>query len=224
MRGKARPQSKKAGSWWQRSHQTRESSDQWAPESQLPCWHAGGRFIHTIWASAARGLLSSGDTSLATVGAAQTSRVPPASSLLPGPRGPEALHPTTLMPPAPCMTTLEPQLPTRLFGELPRRTYSQAPASFLPLIPRKQFLSLLLFFPQACVQNVQCLASQWTLHCVVDGPLLCTLLDPQELSWALLWMKLGIWAVFLLSFSLSLPPAPFASRVNFWNFEVLISG
>lgn len=125
-----------------------ESSDQRDSEPQragspADMLVAGPSTQYELWQPVAS---SPQGTPVATVGAEQTSHVPPASSLIPGPRGPEAFHPTTLTPPAPCMTTSEPQLPTRLFGELPRRTCSQAAASFLSLIPRKQFLSLFTCF------------------------------------------------------------------------------
>ena len=143
MRGKACPQSKKAGSWWQRSHQTREAVSPREPAPLLTCWwqvHPHNMSFGSLWPPLLGGHLNSHSRSCANE---------PCSSCLltsPGAQRPRGPSPTTLMPPAPCMTTSEPQLPTRLFGELPRRTCSQAPACFLPLIPRKQFLSLFTCF------------------------------------------------------------------------------
>lgn len=68
MRGKACPQSKKAGSWWQRSHQTREAVSPREPAPLLTCWwqvHPHNMSFGSLWPPLLGGHLNSHSRSCA---------------------------------------------------------------------------------------------------------------------------------------------------------------
>lgn len=112
----------------------------------------------------------------------------------------------------------ESPLPTYLLRGLPGRICRQASASFLLIVPWKQFLvSSTRFFISLDVyaECLKYLGMLWTLHWVVALATLVHLSGSARAKLVLLWMRPGIQAVFLFFFS------PFSSSVNFCYFEVL---